>query len=134
MSEGPYFTSVLRLTFVAMSGIYIHIPFCKQACHYCDFHFSTNLKHKTNIIDAICDELSFRESEFKNTTVQTIYFGGGTPSVLEVEEIEKIIQTVFDHYAVGAHPEITLEANPDDLTEECYRSSPMHRASSTLFP
>ena len=118
MSEGPYFTSVLRLTFVAMSGIYIHIPFCKQACHYCDFHFSTNLKHKTNIIDAICDELSFRESEFKNTTVQTIYFGGGTPSVLEVEEIEKIIQTVFDHYAVGAHPEITLEANPDDLTEE----------------
>jgi oxygen-independent coproporphyrinogen-3 oxidase len=101
-----------------MSGIYIHIPFCKQACHYCDFHFSTNLKHKTNIIDAICDELSFRESEFKNTTVQTIYFGGGTPSVLEVEEIEKIIQTVFDHYAVGAHPEITLEANPDDLTEE----------------
>jgi len=101
-----------------MSGIYIHIPFCKQACHYCDFHFSTNLKHKTNIIDAICDELRFRESEFKNTTVQTIYFGGGTPSVLEVKEIEKIIQTVFDHYTVAAHPEITLEANPDDLTEE----------------
>jgi oxygen-independent coproporphyrinogen-3 oxidase len=112
------FASVLRLTFVVMSGIYIHIPFCKQACHYCDFHFSTNLKHKANIIEAICDELRFRESEFNNTSVQTIYFGGGTPSVLEVKEIEKIIQTVFDHYTVAAHPEITLEANPDDLTEE----------------
>ncbi|MFB0902775.1 MAG: radical SAM family heme chaperone HemW [Nonlabens sp.] len=101
-----------------MSGIYIHIPFCKQACHYCDFHFSTNLKHKTAIIDAICDELRFRKSEFKNTTVQTLYFGGGTPSVLEVDEVERIIQTVFDHYLVSSNPEITLEANPDDLTEE----------------
>jgi oxygen-independent coproporphyrinogen-3 oxidase len=101
-----------------MSGIYIHIPFCKQACHYCDFHFSTNLKYKTAVIDAICDELLLRESEFKNTTVQTLYFGGGTPSVLEVDEIEKIIQTVFDNYLVSSNPEITLEANPDDLTEE----------------
>jgi putative oxygen-independent coproporphyrinogen III oxidase len=118
LSGWPYFTSVLRLTFVVMSGIYIHIPFCKQACHYCDFHFSTNLKHKTAIIDAICDELRFRKSEFKNTTVQTLYFGGGTPSVLEVDEVERIIQTVFDHYLVSSNPEITLEANPDDLTEE----------------
>lgn len=118
MSGWPYFTSVLRLTFVVMSGIYIHIPFCKQACHYCDFHFSTNLKHKTAIIDAICDELCFRKTEFKNTTVQTLYFGGGTPSVLEVDEVERIIQTVFDHYLVSSNPEITLEANPDDLTEE----------------
>ncbi len=70
------------------------------------------------MIDAICDELRFRESEFKNIAVQTIYFGGGTPSVLEVQEIEKIIQTIFDHYTVVAQPEITLEANPDDLTEE----------------
>ncbi|PPK96753.1 oxygen-independent coproporphyrinogen-3 oxidase [Nonlabens xylanidelens] len=101
-----------------MSGIYIHIPFCKQACHYCDFHFSTNLKYKKDIIDAICDELRFRESEFKNTTVQTIYLGGGTPSVLEVAEVEKIIQTVFDVYTVSSNPEITLEANPDDLTKE----------------
>jgi putative oxygen-independent coproporphyrinogen III oxidase len=101
-----------------MSGIYIHIPFCKQACHYCDFHFSTNLKHKTAIIDAICEELRFRKSEFKNTTVQTLYFGGGTPSVLEVDEVERIIQTVFDTYLVSSNPEITLEANPDDLTEE----------------
>jgi putative oxygen-independent coproporphyrinogen III oxidase len=118
LSGWPYFTSALRLTFVVMSGIYIHIPFCKQACHYCDFHFSTNLKHKTAIIDAICDELRFRKSEFKNTTVQTLYFGGGTPSVLEVDEVERIIQTVFDHYLVSSNPEITLEANPDDLTEE----------------
>ncbi|PZX44283.1 oxygen-independent coproporphyrinogen-3 oxidase [Nonlabens dokdonensis] len=101
-----------------MSGIYIHIPFCKQACHYCDFHFSTNLKYKAGIIDAICDELRFRESEYKNTFVQTIYFGGGTPSVLETQEIEKILQVVDDHYHVNEKAEITLEANPDDLTLE----------------
>ncbi len=112
------FTRVLTFTFVLMSGIYIHIPFCKQACHYCDFHFSTNLKYKTGIIDAICDEIRFRESEFKNTKVQTIYFGGGTPSVLEIHEIDKILKVVNDHYQVNENAEITLEANPDDLTNE----------------
>lgn len=101
-----------------MSGIYIHIPFCKQACHYCDFHFSTNLKYKAQIIDALCDELRFRESEYKNTSVQTIYFGGGTPSVLDIHEVEKILQVVDDHYQVNERAEITLEANPDDLTLE----------------
>ncbi|OUS14277.1 coproporphyrinogen III oxidase [Nonlabens dokdonensis] len=101
-----------------MSGIYIHIPFCKQACHYCDFHFSTNLKYKAQIIDALCDELRFRESEYKNTSVQTIYFGGGTPSVLDIHEVEKILEVVDDHYQVNERAEITLEANPDDLTLE----------------
>lgn len=101
-----------------MSGIYIHIPFCKQACHYCDFHFSTNLKYKAQIIDALCDELRFRESEYKNISVQTIYFGGGTPSVLDIHEVEKILQVVDDHYQVNERAEITLEANPDDLTLE----------------
>jgi len=103
---------------VFMSGIYIHIPFCKQACHYCDFHFSTNLKYKAQIIDALCDELRFRESEYKNTSVQTIYFGGGTPSVLDIHEVEKILEVVDDHYQVNERAEITLEANPDDLTLE----------------
>jgi putative oxygen-independent coproporphyrinogen III oxidase len=112
------FTSALTITFVLMSGIYIHIPFCKQACHYCDFHFSTNLKYKAGIIEAICDELRFRESEYKNTTVHTIYFGGGTPSMLHVDEVDKILRTVYDHYSVSNNPEITLEANPDDLTSE----------------
>jgi len=98
-----------------MGGIYIHIPFCKQACHYCDFHFSTNMKKKTQMVDALCKELSLRKDEFKKEPVETIYFGGGTPSVLEVSEIEKLIESVYDYYAITDNPEITLEANPDDL-------------------
>ena len=100
-----------------MGGIYIHIPFCKQACHYCDFHFSTNMKKKTQMVDALCKELSLRKDEFKKETVETIYFGGGTPSVLEVSEIEKLIESVYDYYVITDSPEITLEANPDDLFE-----------------
>ncbi|WP_350284701.1 radical SAM family heme chaperone HemW [uncultured Croceitalea sp.] len=99
-----------------MSGIYIHIPFCKQACHYCDFHFSTNLKKKEQMLGAIAKELELRKAEFAGTTVETIYFGGGTPSILTVEEIEKLLGTIHQHYAVVTNPEVTLEANPDDLT------------------
>lgn len=101
-----------------MAGIYIHIPFCKQACHYCDFHFSTSMKYKDEMVAALCEELRFRESEFKNATVETIYFGGGTPSVLQTAQITQIIDAVYEHYAVSENPEITLEANPDDLTPE----------------
>jgi len=100
-----------------MSGIYIHIPFCKQACHYCDFHFSTSLKKKGEMIDAIIGELIMRKEEFKDEQVATIYFGGGTPSVLSSEEIGKIIEAVYKNYEVIKNPEITLEANPDDLSE-----------------
>lgn len=101
-----------------MSGIYIHIPFCKQACHYCDFHFSTSMKKKEEMVLAIANELKLRKIEFKDELVETIYFGGGTPSVLELEEINFLIKTVFENYSVSQTPEITLEANPDDLTEE----------------
>ncbi|QDO93650.1 radical SAM family heme chaperone HemW [Formosa sediminum] len=97
-------------------GIYIHIPFCKQACFYCDFHFSTSLKKKDELIEALIVELDIRKNEFKNSTVATIYFGGGTPSVLTLHEIESILDAVFLHYTVVDDPEITLEANPDDLT------------------
>ncbi|WP_400076395.1 radical SAM family heme chaperone HemW [Winogradskyella sp. R77965] len=100
-----------------MSGIYIHIPFCKQACHYCDFHFSTSLKKKDELIDALTRELELRKDEFKNTTVETIYFGGGTPSLLTNSELELIIDSVYNNYDVIQNPEITLEANPDDLSE-----------------
>ena len=100
------------------SGIYIHIPFCKQACHYCDFHFSTSLKRKGEMIGAILAEIQIRKEEFINEEVATIYFGGGTPSVLSSEEINKIIQVVYENYKVVENPEITLEANPDDLSEE----------------
>ena len=101
-----------------MSGIYIHIPFCKQACHYCDFHFSTSMKKKDEMVLAIANELKLRKSEFENEIVETIYFGGGTPSVLELDEINFLIRTVYENYSVSETPEITLEANPDDLTEE----------------
>ena len=100
-----------------MAGIYIHIPFCKQACHYCDFHFSTSLKKKDELIDALISEIEIRKIEFKNTIVETIYFGGGTPSVLTSIELKRIIDSVYKNYKVVEHPEITLEANPDDLIE-----------------
>jgi len=101
-----------------MAGIYFHIPFCKQACHYCDFHFSTNLKKKDEMLKALQQETVMRRSEYKGQALSTIYFGGGTPSVLEAEEIDLLVQTVYDHYNVEKDPEITLEANPDDLTSE----------------
>ncbi|TVZ57946.1 oxygen-independent coproporphyrinogen-3 oxidase [Flavobacteriaceae bacterium MAR_2010_105] len=101
-----------------MSGIYIHIPFCKQACHYCDFHFSTSIKKKSELVNALVKELEFRKGEFKNQVVETIYFGGGTPSLLTIDELRLLIDTVYAHYNVVSNPEITLEANPDDLTNQ----------------
>ncbi|WP_299213583.1 radical SAM family heme chaperone HemW [uncultured Dokdonia sp.] len=115
-----------------MSSIYIHIPFCKQACHYCDFHFSTSMGKKEAMIQALMRELELRKEEFKDVLVDCIYFGGGTPSVLETEEINLLIQTVYTHYQVSADPEITLEANPDDLSEakiEALHKSAINRLS-----
>ena len=101
-----------------MSGIYIHIPFCKQACHYCDFHFSTSLKKKEEMVAALAKEMALRKKEFQDEVVETIYFGGGTPSILEAADLRLLIDTVFENYNVAEHPEITVEANPDDLSEE----------------
>ncbi|WP_289061432.1 radical SAM family heme chaperone HemW [uncultured Zobellia sp.] len=115
-----------------MSGIYIHIPFCKQACHYCDFHFSTSMGKKEAMVQALQKELFLRKDEFMDEVVETIYFGGGTPSVLETEEIQSIIDSVYEHYSISDRPEITLEANPDDLSTEKIISlskSPINRLS-----
>ncbi|MCC1483083.1 radical SAM family heme chaperone HemW [Winogradskyella immobilis] len=115
-----------------MSGIYIHIPFCKQACHYCDFHFSTSLKKKDKLINALVGELELRKNEFNNITVETIYFGGGTPSILTNEELQLILNTIYKNYNVSKDPEITLEANPDDLSKDRIiqlSSSPINRLS-----
>src|SRR3970282_1363541 len=101
-----------------MSGIYIHIPFCKQACHFCDFHFSTSMKKKDEMVLALAKEIQMRKKEFENEVVETIYFGGGTPSVLTTNEIQFLISEVYKNYAVAENPEITLEANPDDLSNE----------------
>lgn len=115
-----------------MSGIYIHIPFCKQACHYCDFHFSTAMGKKEAMVSALQKELELRKDEFKEEQIETIYFGGGTPSLLSTEEISSIIHEVYANYQVVDNPEITLEANPDDLYEEKIlqlAESPINRLS-----
>lgn len=101
-----------------MSGIYIHIPFCKQACHYCDFHFSTSMKKKEEMVQALVKEMQMRKSEFEKEIVETIYFGGGTPSVLSDVELDFLIDAVYANFKVAENPEITLEANPDDLSDE----------------
>lgn len=113
-------------------GIYIHIPFCKQACHYCDFHFSTSLKKRDEMVDALAKEIELRKDEFKDKTVKTIYFGGGTPSLLTTKELQFLIDSVYENYKVSEHPEITLEANPDDLSARRIQelaTSPINRLS-----
>ncbi|MEO8254500.1 MAG: radical SAM family heme chaperone HemW [Flavobacterium sp.] len=115
-----------------MSGIYIHIPFCKQACHYCDFHFSTSMKKKDEMVLAIAKEILMRKSEFENQTVETIYFGGGTPSVLQIADLIFLIAEIYKNFNVTENPEITLEANPDDLATEqiiALSKTPINRLS-----
>ena len=101
-----------------MAGIYIHIPFCKQACHYCDFHFSTSLKYKDELLQALIKEIKLQKNYLDGETVETIYFGGGTPSVLSADEINHILDTIAGLHTISADAEITLEANPDDLSKE----------------
>ena len=115
-----------------MAGIYIHIPFCKQACFYCDFHFSTSLKKREALLWALVKELELRRDIFEKVPIETIYFGGGTPSLLSQSEIEHLINTVYQNYQVSINPEITLEANPDDLTTSKLKAlskSPVNRLS-----
>jgi len=123
-----------------MSGIYIHIPFCKQACHYCDFHFSTSLKKKDEMVAALAKEIQLRSKFISVThplssmpeTIETIYFGGGTPSILRIADLKFLIDEVFRNYKVADNPEITVEANPDDLNEVTIRelaNSPVNRLS-----
>lgn len=101
-----------------MAGIYIHIPFCKQACYYCDFHFSTSLKRKEEMLMAIKRELELRKDELNKEQIETIYFGGGTPSILKIDELRMLIDAIYENYKVAEDSEITLEANPDDLSSE----------------
>src|ERR1700726_1902188 len=98
-----------------MAGIYLHIPFCKRACHYCNFHFSTSLKGKNDFIIALLKEIELRKDYLDGEGVETIYFGGGTPSLLEENEITRIMEHLYTHFPVSETPEITLEANPDDI-------------------
>lgn len=115
-----------------MSGIYIHIPFCKQTCHYCDFHFSTSLKKKEEMVMALVKEIQMRKMELEKEQIETIYFGGGTPSILSLKEIQVLIDAVYENFNVTESPEITLEANPDDLDDDKIiqlANSPVNRLS-----
>jgi oxygen-independent coproporphyrinogen-3 oxidase len=100
-----------------LAGIYIHIPFCKKACHYCNFHFSTSLKLKNELLDALLKEIILTPGK-KDELIETIYFGGGTPSILELAEIHKILSLLNQEFMIAPDAEITLETNPDDITPD----------------
>ena len=115
-----------------MAGIYLHIPFCKQACNYCDFHFSTSMKMKVDFVQAIIQEIELRKGVFANEFISSVYFGGGTPSLLSKEELDTIFEKLYKSFTIDADAEITLEANPDDLTFEKLqqlKDSPVNRLS-----
>ena len=101
-----------------MAGIYIHIPFCKQACHYCNFHFSASTQLLDKMVDAICKEIALQQGFFEDpdVVIETIYFGGGTPSLLPAQATMQILATIHQHFKVDETAEITLEANPDDIS------------------
>jgi oxygen-independent coproporphyrinogen-3 oxidase len=105
-----------------LAGIYIHIPFCRQHCHYCNFHFVTSLREKDSLLHAINEEIVSRRDYVGHEVVDTIYFGGGTPSLLTAEELTTIIQTCSSAFNVSSMAEITLEANPDDITADILQS------------
>jgi oxygen-independent coproporphyrinogen-3 oxidase len=98
-----------------MAGIYLHIPFCRQACHYCNFHFSTSLQRINDFIEALLKEMQYRKDYLGRESVDTIYFGGGTPSLLEGKALDTILAELRRHFHIAAGAEITLEANPDDI-------------------
>ncbi|WP_018619667.1 radical SAM family heme chaperone HemW [Spirosoma luteum] len=101
--------------------LYLHIPFCKQACHYCDFHFSTSLGQKSALVDALCAEIQLQKDYLPTPELQTIYLGGGTPSLLTERELEQLFTAIHKQFTVSPTAEITLEANPDDLTADTLR-------------
>ncbi|MFT5885908.1 MAG: oxygen-independent coproporphyrinogen-3 oxidase [Arcticibacterium sp.] len=112
--------------------LYLHIPFCKQACHYCDFHFSTSLAKKSEMVKAICNEISLQKDYLHDKELSTIYFGGGTPSLLSNSDLEIIFSRITEHYTLQKGAEITLECNPDDITIprlQAWRSLGINRLS-----
>ncbi|HEV7230166.1 MAG TPA: radical SAM family heme chaperone HemW [Bacteroidia bacterium] len=115
-----------------MPGIYIHIPYCKQACHYCDFYFSTSLQTKPLLLDALVSEMRLRKDYLGGKVVQTVYLGGGTPSLLSGEELNRLFEELQQHFVLAQDAEITMEVNPDDLDLTRLKSlagSPVNRLS-----
>ena len=114
-----------------MSGIYVHIPFCKKACHYCDFHFTTNMVNTKKMTDSICKEMETRKKEF-SANYNSLYFGGGTPSVLAISEMKQIFDQISKHSNRSKQTEVTVEINPEDVTEKLlkgYRELGVNRLS-----
>ncbi|MEX0982264.1 MAG: radical SAM family heme chaperone HemW [Bacteroidales bacterium] len=101
-----------------MAGLYIHVPFCRQACRYCDFYFTVSLKYRDEFVNALLKEISYRKNYIFRDTISTIYLGGGTPSVLSKKQLDRIMGRVIRDYSIDGDAEITIEANPDDLTGE----------------
>lgn len=115
-----------------MAGIYLHIPFCKQACNYCNFHFSTSLRLKDEFLAALHQEIAMQHDYLQGETLDTIYLGGGTPSLLSYDELMQLFEVIHTHFKVSSDPEVTLEANPDDLSLEyltTLRKTPTNRLS-----
>ncbi|MBK6929330.1 MAG: radical SAM family heme chaperone HemW [Saprospirales bacterium] len=116
-----------------MPGLYLHIPFCKQACHYCNFHFSTTLRSKPALVQALLLELELQRGYLGGAELASIYFGGGTPSLLDFGELERLFEKIYQLHRVRSDAEITLEANPDDLDREKLRTlrdhTPVNRLS-----
>ncbi len=99
-----------------LPGLYIHIPFCRQACYYCDFHFSTNLSYRKEMVQAMTREINIQSSYLEDNTLQSVYFGGGTPSILDIAQLERLLHEISSIFHIENEAEITLEANPDDLS------------------
>ena len=98
-----------------MAGIYVHIPFCKQACYYCNFHFSTQLGNRDQMVAAICKDIHLRHNYLEERNLATIYFGGGTPSLLSIPQLDQLISAIYRHFTPEKGAEITIECNPDDI-------------------
>jgi oxygen-independent coproporphyrinogen-3 oxidase len=101
-----------------MAGLYVHIPFCREACHYCDFHFSISIRQLNSMMNAIEKEIAMRKDFLQGEVLDTIYLGGGTPSVLSASQLKSLFRVIKDHYEIGTDPEITLEGNPEDLVPQ----------------
>jgi len=101
-----------------LAGIYLHIPFCRSACHYCNFHFTTSLKGKEKLLPALCKEIELRKNYLPDRHLKSIYFGGGTPSLLNIREIDLLLNQIFRYFTMEQDAEMTIEANPDDLTQD----------------
>jgi len=116
-----------------LAGLYVHIPFCRQQCNYCDFHFTVSFKQKERILAALKQEIKQREEEAENIIYQSVYIGGGTPSVLSADELEDLFSLLHKHYKIESRAEITIETNPDDLKKDFLKSlknsTPVNRLS-----